>query len=135
MVEPSGALLSIVVPTYNEAANIVGLVAQLLDAPDAREVLVVDDNSPDGTARLVQESFANDARVRLIVRTRDRGLAKSVRAGIEASRGDFVAVMDSDFNHDPEIIHTMRDLLAHFDLVVGSRFVAGGGMEDRGDDY
>jgi len=131
MPERSELLLSVIVPTYNEAANIVPLVTRLLAAPDLREVVVVDDNSPDGTAALVQQSFGADARVKLIVRTHDRGLASSVRAGIEASGGELIAVMDSDFNHDPEVIQTMRALLEFFDVVVGSRFVAGGGMEDR----
>jgi len=124
-------LLSVIVPTYNESANIVPLVTRLLDAKDAREIVVVDDDSPDGTADLVRERFGADPRVKLVVRTADRGLAKSVRAGLEASSGELLAVMDSDFNHDPVVVDTMRALLAHFDLVVGSRFVAGGGMEDR----
>lgn len=123
-------LLSIVVPTYNEAANIVPLVRCLLDARDHREVLVVDDASPDGTSNIVREAFAGDARVRLIERTSDRGLAKSIRTGLEHSRGELIAVMDSDFNHDPQAVSTLRALLEHFDIVVGSRFVAGGGMQD-----
>ena len=131
MAETSERLLSVIVPTYNESANIVPLVTKLLEAGDTREIVVVDDDSPDGTAELVRQRFASDPRVKLIVRREDRGLAKSVRAGLEASTGSLLAVMDSDFNHDPIVIDTMRSLLAHFDLVVGSRFVAGGGMEDR----
>ncbi|MET0385739.1 MAG: glycosyltransferase [Polyangiales bacterium] len=122
--------LSVIVPTYNEAANIEPLVRQLLAASDEREILVVDDSSPDGTADIVRRAFGDDPRVKLIVRTTDRGLANSIRTGLEASSGELLLVMDSDFNHDPAIIGTMRALLEHFDLVVGSRFVAGGGMED-----
>jgi len=123
--------LSIILPTYNERDNIVVLVAELLRiGGDAVEVMVVDDDSPDGTAGVVRQQFQDDRRVRLIVRTSDRGLAKSIRAGIEAASGDAVLVMDTDFNHDPSMLPLMRDLLGHFDIVVGSRFVVGGGMED-----
>jgi dolichol-phosphate mannosyltransferase len=123
--------LSVVVPTYNESANIAALVTEILRTGDGIEVVVVDDASPDGTADVVRQGFAGDPRVRLIVRTSDRGLAKSIRTGLEAAAGERVVVMDSDFNHDPQVIPTMRQLLDRFDMVVGSRFVTGGGMEDE----
>jgi len=126
------AKTTVVLPTYNESGNIVRLVDQLLALPaEGLEVLVVDDNSPDGTAGLVREKFSADPRVRLIVRETDRGLAKSVRCGLEAARGESLVVMDTDFNHDPALVPMMADLLRHADLVVGSRFVNGGGMEDE----
>jgi dolichol-phosphate mannosyltransferase len=131
MPESRDKLLSVIVPTYNESANIAALLTRLLDTREPREIVVVDDSSPDGTADIVRDQFGKDARVRLIVRSSDRGLANSVRAGLEAASGDCMVVMDSDFNHDPEVVETMRALLEHFDIVVGSRFVAGGGMEDR----
>jgi dolichol-phosphate mannosyltransferase len=130
MMEPIGKL-SIVLPTYNERDNIVMLVAELLRIGGGDvEVIVVDDDSPDGTAAVVSEKFAGNDGVRVIVRKSDRGLAKSIRTGIEAARGDAVLVMDTDFNHDPSMLPLMRDLLGHFDIVVGSRFIVGGGMED-----
>jgi dolichol-phosphate mannosyltransferase len=123
--------LSVVLPTYNERDNVVPLLEDLLrlGGPDL-EIVVVDDDSPDGTADVVARRFAGDPRVRLAVRKEDRGLAKSIRRGIEEARGDAVLVMDTDFNHDPEMVPLMRDLLGYFDVVVGSRFVVGGGMED-----
>jgi dolichol-phosphate mannosyltransferase len=123
--------LSVVLPTYNERDNITPLVSELLrvGGPSV-EVIVIDDDSPDGSAAVVAEHFGSEPRVRLIVRKEDRGLAKSIRRGAEEARGDAVAVMDTDFNHDPEMVPLMRDLLGYFDIVVGSRFIVGGGMED-----
>lgn len=123
--------LSVVLPTYNERDNIAPLVGELLRVGgEGIEVVVVDDDSPDGTAAVVAEHYGSDPRVRLVVRKEDRGLAKSIRRGIEEAKGDAVAVMDTDFNHDPEMVPLMRDLLGYFDVVVGSRFIVGGGMED-----
>jgi dolichol-phosphate mannosyltransferase len=123
--------VSIVLPTYNEVGNIVPLVRELLAPGDDREVLVVDDASPDGTAAAVRDAFGADPRVRLIERTSDRGLARSVLCGLGHARSDKLVMMDSDFNHNPSVVPVMADLLRHFDLVVGSRFVAGGGMQNE----
>ena len=123
--------LAVVLPTYNERDNIVPLVRELLQIQGAGlEIVVVDDDSPDGTAAEVKKQFAAERRVRLIVRKEDRGLAKSIRRGIDEASGDAIAVMDTDFNHDPEMLPLMRDMLGYFDIVVGSRFIVGGGMED-----
>lgn len=129
--------VSVVLPTYNEARNI----GDLIDAIQAQapalgsplEIVVVDDNSMDGTADVVR-ARANRANstVRLFVRTTERGLATAIRHGIEQSQGDVIVVMDTDFNHDPRMIPQMVELLKYYDLVVGSRFVRGGGMEDAG---
>lgn len=140
--------VSIVLPTYNERANICDLVeviAGRLAGSDWRyEVVIVDDNSPDGTADVVRERYGIDANaprmgllesnsdgtIQLLVRVRDRGLAKSIREGVEVARGRVLVVMDTDFNHDPAMIAQMVDLLRYYDLVIGSRFVMRGGMED-----
>lgn len=127
--------LSIILPTYNECENIVALVSDLLDkfAPTGKrfEILVVDDSSPDGTARLVSDSFAGNQNIRCLVRTADRGLANSIRHGIEASTGEVVVVMDTDFNHRPEDAKTLFHFAEHVDLALGSRFIFGGGMPNR----
>lgn len=124
--------LSVVLPTYNEVGNIVPLVEAILgnlgDEPEV-EILVVDDDSPDGTLASVRDAFPGPPVVP-ILRTTDRGLAKSIRAGIEASTGDLIVVLDTDFTHDPALIPTMVHLAEKFDVVVGSRFCAGGGMPD-----
>lgn len=124
--------LSVVLPTYNEVGNIVPLVEAVIRnvGPDMDfEVLVVDDNSPDGTLDAVRRAFPGNP-VIPILRTEDRGLAMSIRAGIEAASGELIAVLDTDFTHDPDSLPTMIHLAERFDVVVGSRFCAGGGMPD-----
>jgi dolichol-phosphate mannosyltransferase len=125
-------MLSVVVPTYQEADNIVPLCEALLAVlHTADEILVVDDASMDGTAERARVRFLTEARVRVMTRAAtDRGLASAVRAGIDAARGDLVAVMDADFNHEPRRVPALLEQLAGADLVVGSRFVHGGGMDD-----
>jgi len=126
--------VSVILPTYNERENIVSLIeavqAQLAARPESLEVLVVDDNSPDGTAAVVRERFGDDASVRVLVRTEERGLATAIWHGIVHAEGDLVAVMDTDFNHDPEMLPQMIDFLKYYDIIIGSRFTHGGGMED-----
>lgn len=129
------AVVTVVMPTFNEAGHIAALVravvAEMEQAGTAFEVIVVDDDSPDGTAAAV-EPLTVDPRVRLEVRLRHRGLAASIRRGIELARGDVVVVMDSDFNHDPKDVPILCDLLSHFDIAIGSRFVMRGGMSSHG---
>lgn len=128
----TGPSLSIIVPAYNEAASIGPLLSSILEhAPAATEVLLVDDNSPDGTAALARDAFSGDPRVRVIVRQSDRGFAKSIRAGIECARAPLVLVMDSDFNHDPADIPRLVGISPYADIVSGSRFAPGGNMPDR----
>jgi dolichol-phosphate mannosyltransferase len=127
---------SIILPTYNESGNIENLLKaiedNLLSLGEPAEIIVVDDNSPDGTANIVRQHQALKAvNVRLIERPDERGLATAIKHGIQESQGEKILVMDTDFNHDPIIIPRMILLLQYYDLVIGSRFVQGGGMEDR----
>jgi len=124
--------LSIILPTYNEAENIVPLVkAVMRNIPPeiSYEIVVVDDNSPDGTLASVRETFSEPVVVPLLRKT-DRGLAKSIRAGIERSSGAQIVVMDTDFTHSPDLLPVMLHLGRAYEIVVGSRFCSGGGMED-----
>jgi dolichol-phosphate mannosyltransferase len=124
---------SVILPTYNESGNIVDLVRAILAVMPSEyeaEIIVVDDNSPDKTHQLVRDTFAGEARVVPILRTTDRGLAKSIRAGLERSTGDYAIVMDTDFTHDPREIPRMLHLVRVANVVVGSRFAPGGSMED-----
>jgi dolichol-phosphate mannosyltransferase len=133
--------VSIVLPTYNERDNICDLIDAIdreLSTTDlSYEVLVIDDSSPDGTADLVRKRYhlpsdvSVDSRIKLHVRTTDKGLAKAIRYGLEAAVGRTLVVMDTDFNHDPAMIPQMVDFLRYYDLVIGSRFVMRGGMEDQ----
>lgn len=125
--------VSIILPTYNEASNIVPLVNEIIAAMPAAwryEVLVIDDNSPDGTYQQASSAFAGDDRVRVILRTTDRGFAKSIRHGIEEARFAQVVVMDSDQTHDPIEIARLLHVAQVYDIATGSRFAAGGRMVD-----
>src|SRR5262249_19003338 len=126
--------VSVVLPTYNEAGNIVRLVGAILAAAPAGwqpEIIVVDDNSPDGTHASVLAAYGQDARVQAVLRTTDRGFAKSIRAGIERSTGERIIVMDTDFTHDPVEIPRLLHVGEIYDLVSCSRFCAGGRMQDN----
>lgn len=126
---------SIILPTYNERENIIELVDalhQTLQAePFSYELVIVDDNSPDDTAGAVRAKYGEDERVALFVRTTEKGLATAIRHGIEQASGDVIVCMDTDFNHDPNMIPQMVEFLKYYDMVIGSRFVMRGGMEDR----
>jgi dolichol-phosphate mannosyltransferase len=125
--------VSVILPTYNEAKNIVALVNAIkkqIAAPWTCEIIVVDDNSGDGTYATVESSFRDDPGVKALLRTSDRGLAPSIRNGIEHAGGDYILAMDTDFTHRPEEIPLMLHVVQEVDLVSGSRFAAGGLMHD-----
>lgn len=126
--------VSVILPTYNEAGNIVALVQEILKVmPNGidPEVIVVDDNSPDQTYNIVKEAFASNPLVRVLLRTQDKGFAKSIRYGIENAQGDPVLIMDTDFTHDPKEIPKMLHVSKAYDIVSGSRFCSGGNMQDK----
>ncbi|MGQ9501262.1 MAG: glycosyltransferase [Anaerolineae bacterium] len=132
---PPKAMASILLPTYNERDNIVELVQAIHQHLGEQgfnyEVIIVDDNSPDGTAEVVREAFGSDSRVKLFVRQHERGLATALRYAAEQSSGEVLVFMDTDFNHDPAVIPQLIKFLEYYDVVIGSRFVMRGGMEDR----
>ena len=119
-------MISVILPTYNESEGIVRLLAGLNEAlaDHECEMLVVDDNSPDGTYFLVRDSGL--ANVKVILREYDPGLAASIRCGIENSVGDIIVIMDSDGNHHPKYIKFMVEALEFYGCVAGSRFLYGG---------
>ncbi|MGQ0553877.1 MAG: polyprenol monophosphomannose synthase [Planctomycetota bacterium] len=119
----------VTVPTYNEIENIVSLCRAILGQDGRIEVLVVDDNSPDGTWRAVAELAATEPRVRLLHRTTDRGRGRAGRAGFLAAlerQADLVFEMDADWSHHPEHLPAMIAALGAHDVVLGSRQVPGG---------
>ena len=125
--------VSVILPTYNESGNIVKLVGNVAaNIPPSwdYQIVVVDDNSPDDTIGYVKRAFGDDPRVVTILRTEDRGFAKSIRAGIECANGDRIIVMDSDLTHDPAEISKMLHVGYVYDFVSCSRFCAGGRMVD-----
>lgn len=125
-------MLSVVVPTYNEAGSLPKLAERLHAALVGVdwELVVVDDGSPDGTAD-VAAALAPRIPVRVVRRAGKAGLASAVVAGFEAARGDVLLVMDADLSHPPEVVPALLDAIEHgADLAVGSRYVKGGGVMD-----
>jgi dolichol-phosphate mannosyltransferase len=125
-------VVSVVLPTYNERDGISEIVAEVLEtarrADLELEIVVVDDASPDGTAAHVEAVFAGNPAVRVHVRRGERGLASAIYRGIQEARGDVLVIMDSDGNHDPALLPLMVRCSEAFDVVIGSRYVLGGGM-------
>ena len=125
-------MLSVVVPTYNEAGSVTGLAERLHAALAGREweLVIVDDGSPDGTAD-VAAALAPRIPVRVVRRGGKAGLASAVIAGFAAARGDILLVMDADLSHPPETVPTLVDAVERgADLAVGSRYIHGGGVMD-----
>jgi dolichol-phosphate mannosyltransferase len=130
---PLAAELTLVIPTFNESANLRELIRRvdLALAGVAWEMIVVDDNSPDGTARLAKTISHEDSRVRCLRRVNRRGLAGACIEGMLASSAPVVAVMDADLQHDERILPQMLEKIhGGADLVVGSRHVAGGSADE-----
>lgn len=125
--------LSIILPTYNEAGNIVTLIKKIkpIIKKYSHEILVIDDDSPDGTAKITSNQFSWDPSVKIYIRRKDKGLAKAVKFGIEKAQGKYILAMDTDFNHNPEAIPFFIADRNSYDLIIGSRYITGGGMEDR----
>ncbi len=128
---PTPPRLLITLCTYNEIENIRRIVPELLDvAPDA-DVLVIDDNSPDGTGRLADALSESDPRVSVLHRQGKQGLGTAILAGFREgiSRGyDHLLNLDADFSHHPRHIPAIRDLMLEYDVAIGSRYVPGGGV-------
>ena len=123
----------IVIPTYNESENITPLLTEIHSVVPDADVLVVDDNSPDGTARIVTELGDKDARIRLLSRAGKLGLGTAYVAGFREclKRGYTVLCqMDCDFSHQPRYLADFLREIQTYDVVLGSRYISGGGTED-----
>jgi dolichol-phosphate mannosyltransferase len=123
----------VVVPTYNEAENIRELVSSILKALPEAFVVVVDDNSPDGTAEIVGEMSKADNRIHLLRRPGKLGYASAIVTGLTYAFSQGAQVlghMDADFSHDPEMLPKLLSALKEgFDVAIGSRYIAGGRVE------
>lgn len=126
---------TIVIPTYNERENIAALIQQIMAFPRF-SVLVVDDNSPDGTGQIVAELARQNQRVKLLARPGKLGLGTAYVAGFKqalSNGAQFIFEMDADFSHDPRYLpHLLAAAETEYDLVLGSRYVKGGGTTDWG---
>ena len=118
----------IIVPTYNERENLPRMVEKLLSLPVGVDVLVVDDNSPDGTGKLADELAARHPQVHVLHRTEKNGLGRAYIAGFKwalAKNYEFIFEMDCDFSHDPDEIVSFLKAVQDVDLVLGSRYDGG----------
>jgi len=118
----------VVLPTYDEAENLPLIVPEILAQSEEVSVLVVDDDSPDGTGKLADELAADDPRVRVLHRSQKQGLGAAYRAGIARALelgAEVVIQMDADFSHPPDQIPTLLREIAHHDVVLGSRYLDG----------
>jgi dolichol-phosphate mannosyltransferase len=123
----------IIIGTYNESENIEALITRILDLNRGLHILVVDDNSPDGTGRIVDGLAAKHREISVIHRPGKAGLGTAYVAGfhraLEAGY-DNVITMDADFSHDPKYLPLFIDRMEKCDVVIGARYIAGGGVEN-----
>lgn len=129
------ATLALVVPTYNERDRLPDLVRAIFDVYNRSgidgELVIVDDNSPDGTGRLADE-LALRFPIRVIHREGKLGLGTAVIDGFNASQAEFVGVIDADLSHPPDLVPRLLRAIqdAHADIVIGSRYIPGGGTKN-----
>lgn len=124
-------MISIILPTYNEKENIKTIVKEIFSIlKEGVEVIIVDDNSPDGTG-LIAEDLAREYNLQVIHRPERLGLSPAVIEGLKIAKGDIVGVMDADLSHPPSLIPQMISLLDNdaADVVIGSRYSVGGSVE------
>jgi len=121
-------------PTYNERENIDQFLTRVRSSVPQADIFIVDDSSPDGTATRVAEWAAKDSAIHLLTRHGTRGYAEASREGLAtiASKGyDVIITIDCDLSHDPEVIpHMLQCITAGADVVIGSRYVTGGGVQN-----
>ncbi len=118
----------VVVPTYNERDNIGRLIREILAQDDGIDVLIVDDNSPDGTGEIVDTIVAESSRVHVIHRAGKLGLGSAYREGFKyvlEKGAEYIVEMDADFSHDPKMLPAFFQKIKDYDLVIGSRYLNG----------
>jgi dolichol-phosphate mannosyltransferase len=125
----------LVLPTYNERENLPSLVTAIEALPVPIHIVIVDDNSPDGTGALADELAARSSSVEVVHRSNKLGLGTAYAVGFRQAlvRGaDLILTMDADFSHDPRYLPALLEASQFFDLVIGSRYVPGGGTRNWG---
>jgi len=118
----------IIIPTFNELENLPRLLPDVLSKEEAIHILIVDDNSPDGTAAFVENEMKNNNRIHLIKRSSKQGLGTAYIAGFKfaiQNGYDFIFEMDADFSHDPKEIPRFLDEIKSADVILGSRYING----------
>lgn len=122
----------VILPTYNESENLLRIIQEIFNVLPETHLLVVDDNSPDGTGKIAEGLSKNDARIAVLRRASKMGLGSAYRAGFRyALQQDFEAIiqMDADFSHSPHYLPRFIQELASCDCVIGSRYIEGGGFQ------
>ena len=125
----------IVIPTYNERENIISLIEKLFRVmPRDARILVIDDGSPDGTAGLIREYTAKDSRISLMERSGKLGMGSAYQAAfrkvLNDGGDDLIVTMDADLSHNPKYVPELVRAAENYDLVIGSRYIPGGGIEN-----
>ncbi len=118
----------VIIPTYNEAQNAENIIRDVLAQSEIIEILIVDDNSPDGTAEIVKKIQSRNSRVHLLQREKKLGLGTAYVAGFKYAierQFDFVFEMDADFSHNPKEIPIMLSKMNECDVLIGSRYIKG----------
>ena len=120
----------VVLPTYNERENVGAMLDALVNLGEGLEIVVVDDNSPDGTAAIVEDRARRHSGIHTVVRRGERGLGTAYACGFRHAvdlDAEAIVTMDCDFSHDPEDVPRLLERLACCDIALGSRYVPGGG--------
>jgi dolichol-phosphate mannosyltransferase len=134
--QPEAGPAWLILPTYNEAENIESFLAAVREKlPASARILIVDDSSPDGTGEIADRLAATHEEVRVLHRPQKEGLGPAYIAGFRHALGEgagLVLEMDSDFSHEPAYLPRLLEGASSADLVIGSRYVAGGGVSDWG---
>jgi len=118
----------VVIPTYNEKDNVVRLSSSVLDQHADIQILFVDDNSPDGTGKIIDELVSGNERIHVLHRAGKLGLGSAYREGFKAALSmgaDYIIEMDADFSHDPGVLPEFLNAMQTSDLVIGSRYLNG----------
>ena len=118
----------VIIPTYNERDNLRPLTSLILSQHTSLRILIVDDNSPDGTGLLADELAAEDNRIQVLHRSAKLGLGSAYREGFRKALqlgADYLIEMDADFSHDPAVLPQFLEKMAEYDLVIGSRYING----------
>lgn len=118
----------VIIPTYNEAQNAEKIITEVIQQSDIVDVLIVDDNSPDGTADIVKNMMESNPRIHLLQREKKMGLGTAYVSGFKYAieRGfDFIFEMDADFSHNPKEISIMLNKMDECDVLIGSRYIKG----------
>jgi dolichol-phosphate mannosyltransferase len=134
---PAGAGAWVILPTYNEAENLRGISAAILEALPGATLLVVDDGSPDGTGEIADELASSSERIQVLHRPAKQGLGKAYLDGFGVAidgGARTIVQMDADWSHDPAVLPTLVDPInaGEADLIIGSRYTPGGGVVDWG---